>query len=174
LRQAKLGVKETAGKKLHILILEDKPSDAKLLIGKLQELGRNTVCELVSTKEAFKEKARANIYDVICSDYGLHDWNGLDAFRWFRDLGHSTPFILVTGSLGDEQAVDCIRQGVTDYVLKSQIERLPIAVLRAYSEDRLRREKTQVEEAIRKSERQYRLLFESNPFIHSSNVFILL
>src|SRR5579864_4889845 len=117
--------KKTSSELVRILVLEDNPSDAKLVLHTLKKIGENTICELVSTEKEFKAKLDTHVYDIVCSDYRLKGWTGLEAFHWLRDLGYSTPFILVTGTLGDEQAVNCIREGITDYVLKAQMEQLP-------------------------------------------------
>src|SRR5207237_3075475 len=86
-----------------------------------------------------------------------------DALRWLRSSGYSTPFILLTGTLGDEVAVECIKEGATDYVLKEKLDRLPRACRRALEEEHLRAQRDRAEKELRDSEEQYRLLFETNP-----------
>ena len=107
--------------------------------------------------------AQTNTYDVILSDYQLPDWNGLDAFNWLRASGIRAPFVLVTGMPGDELAIECIKSGVNDYVLKENLERLAVAVRRAFEKDKLRLEPDQAEKELQWSEQQYRLLFNANP-----------
>src|SRR5439155_13348116 len=80
-----------------------------------------------------------------------------------RSSGIETPFILVTGTVGDEVAIECIKAGADDYVLKENLDRLPIAVRRALAEQQLRLERDWAEKELRESENQYRLLFHANP-----------
>jgi PAS domain S-box-containing protein len=109
------------------------------------------------------ERLASHRYDLILCDFSLPGWNGLEALRWVRKSGHDTPFIYVSGTLGEDVAVECIRQGATDYVLKNNLARLPHAVRRSLEEWELRLTKRRIEKEKKDSERQYKLLFESNP-----------
>jgi PAS domain S-box-containing protein len=111
----------------------------------------------------FKEKAASREYGIILADYRVPGWTGLEALRWVRSSGLNTPFVLVTGTLGDELAIECIKAGANDYILKDNLDRLPVAVRRALEEAELRRERDQIEKEKREAEEQYRLLFETNP-----------
>jgi PAS domain S-box-containing protein len=146
-----------------ILLLEDNPADAKLSLRELARAGFGLDSDVVSTSEEFTQKLQSTRYDLILADYRLPTWNGLDALRWLRQAGIDTPFILVTGTLGDDLAVECIKEGATDYVLKDKLDRLPRACRRALDERELRLERDRAERELRESEEQYRLLFESNP-----------
>ena len=148
---------------IKILLLEDNPDDAELCIRKLRNVGFHVKVDLARTSREFMAHAQTNTYDVILSDYRLPDWNGLDAFNWLRASGIRAPFVLVTGTLGDELAIECIKSGVNDYVLKENLERLAVAVRRAFEEDKLRLERDQAEKELQWSEQQYRLLFNANP-----------
>ena len=148
---------------IKILLLEDNPDDAELCIRKLRNVGFHVKVDLARTSREFMAHAQTNTYDVILSDYRLPDWNGLDAFNWLRASGIRAPFVLVTGTLGDELAIECIKSGVNDYVLKENLERLAVAVRRALEEDKLRLERDQAEKELQRSEQQYRLLFNANP-----------
>ena len=150
-------------KTIKILLLEDNPDDAELCIRKLRNVGYHVKVDLARTSREFMAHAQTNTYDVILSDYRLPDWNGLDAFNWLRASGIRAPFILVTGTLGDELAIECIKSGVNDYVLNETLERLAVAVRRALEEDKLRLERDQAEKELQWSEQQYRLLFNANP-----------
>jgi two-component system sensor histidine kinase UhpB len=83
---------------------------------------------MVATREQFAEKLREKAFDIILSDYRLPGWTGLDAFSLIKEYGLDIPFVLVTGPLGEELAVECIKHSVTDYVWKDQLARLPMAV----------------------------------------------
>ncbi len=154
---------ESATLQPKVLLLEDDGSEAKLWLRELRGASFEVKSEMASTDSEFKEKLRTQRYDLIIADYQLAEHSGLDALRWLRDSGWTTPFILIAGRLGDDFAVECIKMGATDYVLKDKIERLPEACRRALSEERARVESREAEKALRESESQYRLLFESNP-----------
>ncbi|HYL13402.1 MAG TPA: response regulator [Terriglobales bacterium] len=143
--------------------MEDNPSDAELCIRKLNSSGLKVEASLARASDDFMEHVRSHTYDLILADYRLPDWNGMDAFKWVRSSGRDIPFVLITGTLGDEVAIECIKAGVSDYVLKDNLERLPVAVRRALEEQKLRQARDQAEKELRESEEQYRLLFHANP-----------
>src|SRR6266567_5769846 len=149
--------------RIKILLLEDNPADADLCIRKLRRAELKIDIDVARSSQEFMERARTQSYDVILTDYRLPDWNGLDALHAVRSLGRDTPVVLVTGTLGDELAIECIKAGVSDYVLKENLERLPVAVRRALGEHKLRRSRDRAERELRESEKQYRLLFTANP-----------
>jgi PAS domain S-box-containing protein len=99
----------------------------------------------------------------VLADYRLPGWTGMDAFSVMRQAGHDVPFILVTGFLGEEVAVECIKQGVTDYVLKEHLARLPLVAARALEERALRDARNFMVQALRQSEANSLFLFAHNP-----------
>jgi two-component system cell cycle sensor histidine kinase/response regulator CckA len=153
-----------AGGPIRILVLEDNPSDAKLSLRRIKEAGLEIVADVVSNSRQFIEHYQSNPYHIVLGDYRLPDWTGLDAVRWLRSSGHKTPFILVTGTLGDELAVQCIKEGANDYVLKEKLERLPFAIRRALEEHELREDRDRAERNLRHSEEQFRSIVEGAPF----------
>lgn len=130
-------------KKLDILMLEDNEDDAFLILSTLQqsELKFNHIH--VTNQFEFLEQLKEYEPDIILSDYGLTSYNGLAALRDKREHGVNCPFILVTGSLPDDIAVECLKAGVDDYILKDRLSRLPDAIRqvmdRQYSEEERRR-----------------------------------
>jgi two-component system cell cycle sensor histidine kinase/response regulator CckA len=142
------------GKPISILLLEDDQVDAALCQRKLESSNLPFSLTNVCSVDEFKLAIRAKSYDVVLGDYRLPNWTGLDAVRWLRSSGYSVPFILLTGTLGDELAVECIIEGANDYVLKDKIERLPFALMRAVEESRMRIERDQKEQALSQSERK--------------------
>jgi diguanylate cyclase (GGDEF)-like protein/PAS domain S-box-containing protein len=154
---------------LHILFIEDNPADAELCLCELKEAQVEARVDVVQTPEEFAERLREKPYDIILADYALQQWTGMDAFDLLKEQGPDTPFILVTGALGEEKAVECLRRGVADYILKDQLARLPVAVCRAIEERFVREERQRAEALLRESEAKFRTLAEtiaSAIFIH--------
>lgn len=148
---------------LAVLLLEDNPVDVELVMRKLKSTDLHAIVDAARSVSEFQERLQRKTYDIILGDYRIPGWTGLDAVKWLRSSGNNTPFILVTGTLGDELAIECLNSGVNDYVLKDNLERLPVAVRRALAEQALREERDRAEDELRKSEEQYRLLFQANP-----------
>ena len=144
-----------------ILYLEDNPRDAELVRDKLQQTTR-LACEMrVASDRAEYEVALAQTrFDLILSDYGLPNYDGMAALAWVRAKQPDVPFILVSGTLGEEQAVDCVLRGATAYVLKQRLDRLVPAVLRALTEAEEHQKRRKAEAALRESEDQFRAIFE--------------
>ncbi len=148
---------------LNILLLEDNPDDVELSLRVLRKAQLDVVGEAVATREEFASKLRLNSYDVILADYNLGTWTGMDALELMRSEGYNYPFILVTGALGEQKAVECIKAGIADYILKDRLERLPVAVLRAVEEQGLRSENERVQRSLQENEAKFRTLAESIP-----------
>src|SRR6516225_2343547 len=154
---------QNAAQPLRILLLEDSPNDAALILNTLTRAGLDLVGEVAADAEQFRERLEAASYDLVLCDFRLQGWGGLAALRWVRQSGFEMPFIYVSGTLGEEPAVQSIKEGATDYVPKNNLERLPHAVRRALAEENLRQEHQRIEDELRQSERQYQLLFDRNP-----------
>jgi two-component system, cell cycle sensor histidine kinase and response regulator CckA len=148
---------------LRVLVIEESPADAELNINELQKAGFDCCSQVVSTRAEFLAQLGRFPYDIVLASYRLPDWTGMEAFSAMRQAGRETPFILVTTVLGEEVAVECIRQGVTDYVLKGHLSRLPIVIARALEEKALRDARTLMVEALRQSEANSLFLFTHNP-----------
>jgi signal transduction histidine kinase len=124
--------------KIRVLLVEDSAMDAELVLRELRQGGFELSSAIVQTPEAFAEEARNNRPDVVLADYNLPGWRGMDALELLRREGLEVPLILVSGALGEETAVECIKQGATDYVLKDRLARLPVTVQRALREIAIR------------------------------------
>lgn len=148
-------------KKLRILYAEDNSADAELILLQLKKNGFDFHTEVVDTPDSFQDKLRSHHYDLILSDYSMPNWSAMGALEIAQREAQDIPFILVSGSIGDEAIVECMKQGVTDYVLKDRPARLPAAVRRALNDKSLRDERIQVEKELRFSEVRYRRLFEA-------------
>jgi len=131
--------------KISILFIEDSPEDVILGLAALRRAGFEVCSDTVEDEWHFLEKLRTGTYDVIISDYNLPNWNGARALEELKRQGKDIPFILFTGSLGEKMAVECMKMGMTDYVLKDQMALLPAAVMRALVMHRLRVERKRAE-----------------------------
>src|SRR5204862_2098324 len=127
--------------KLRVLLVEDNPADIELVSRELRRGGFDLTMDVVETEEEFTARVRSNSYQVVLADYNLPQWRGLEALNVLRNEKLDIPLILVSGALGDVSAVECIKQGAMDYVLKDRLARLPVAVLSALQEKRLRDER---------------------------------
>ncbi|MGA8144259.1 MAG: response regulator [Candidatus Acidiferrales bacterium] len=141
---------------LRLLQVEHEPDDIELCLNELKKSGLQFHVDTVATREVFVQKLLGEPFDVIIADYRLPGWTGMDALAEIKQRGLNIPLILVTGTLGDRLAVECIKQGITDYVLKDQLARLPAALLRAREEKALRDAESRALEALRASESRFR------------------
>ena len=137
--------------KLRALMAEDEPADVELELRMLRETGLDATADVAQTAEEFSKLVRNNSYDVILADYKLPGWNGMDSVKILRREGLDIPVILVSGALGELTAVECIKQGAADYVLKDHLARLPEAIRRAMREKRLRQDHKRSQEELARS-----------------------
>jgi PAS domain S-box-containing protein len=135
---------------LHLLILEDEPLDAELIIVTLEDAGFSCQWERVETQEAFLEHLDNLVYDLILADYHLPAFDGLTALKLFKKRQINIPFIIVSGALGEERAIESLKAGATDYVLKQRLERLGSVVQRALREKEEQRQRQQMEDELHK------------------------
>lgn len=142
--------------KLRILYVEDNELDAILVGRELARDGLQADLDRIWTEPEFKTKLRAGGFDLILCDNRLPGFSGMKALALARELKPETPFIFVSGTIGEEVAVEALKSGATDYVIKDRIGRLPSAVRRALQtiEDRSKRQ--EAERALRTSEEQFR------------------
>ncbi len=119
---------------VQILYLEDNPRDEELVRAKVQQLAMPHELRVVRDRAAYESALAQTQVDLILSDYALPDYDGMAALALANEIQPGVPFILISGTLGDEQAVDCMLRGATDCVLKHRLSRLVPAVLRALAE----------------------------------------
>ncbi len=148
---------------LRILHLEDNPADCQLVRDQLAHEGIAASVVLATNREEFTALLEKEKWDLILADFRLPNFTGIEGLRIVREKLPNIPFILLSGTIGELAAIESLKAGATDYVLKQNRERLPSSVLRAVSEanEHARREKAEAE--LRQSEKQYRLLFHGNP-----------
>jgi len=132
--------------KLRALLVEDNPLDAALVMRALNKGGFEVTADVVQEEVAFTQALRTRCPEIVLADYNLPNWKGMEVLDVLRREALDVPMILVSGALGDVTAVECIRQGATDYVLKDGLARLPEVVRRALREKHERTLRHQVEE----------------------------
>ena len=138
---------------LKVLIVEDDPNDIELSLHALYQGGFESDCAAVQTREEFTERVRLATYDVVLADYNLPLWNGMETVDILRQEGLDIPVIVISGYLGELRAVECIKQGAADYVLKDHLLRLPESVRLALREKKLREEHRCAQEDLARSNR---------------------
>ncbi|TCL74889.1 PAS domain S-box protein [Rhizobium sp. BK251] len=148
-----------------ILLLEDDPDDARLIEDLLQadQLSSSIVC--VQSRAEFVAALRDDDFDLILSDHSLPSFDGLSALSVALSIRPDLPFIFVSGTIGEEVAIDALKLGATDYVLKSRLSRLVPAVRRALREASDRASRQKAEDALRRREKELRDVVEAIPAI---------
>jgi PAS domain S-box-containing protein len=149
--------------RLHILNLEDNPIDAELNKHALHESGISCEFTLVDTREGFLQAISRGGIDLILADYTLPAFDGLSALDLAQEICPAIPVIFVTGTLGEETAIEALKRGATDYVIKESLSRLAPAVRRALQEKAERLERQRAEQALVESENTLRSIFTAAP-----------
>src|SRR5580658_4202279 len=146
---------------LRILNLEDNPMDAELNAEMIS--ARWPHCEMVrvATRDDFVAALEREKFDLILSDYTIPGFNGREALSIAQEKTKETPFIFVSGTIGEDGAIEALKNGATDYVLKHRLMRLIPAVDRALRELTERAERERAEQTMRESEHKYREVFEN-------------
>ena len=133
---------------IRILVLDDCSDDATLSLRELEKAGFEVSADIVSTLVDLAACVRLGIYDLLLADYRLPQGTGMDALPILKREANDIPLILLTGELGEEEAVECVRQGATDFVLKRRLSRLVPVVRRALAERRMREAERRGREAV--------------------------
>ncbi len=130
---------------IRTLIVEDRAADAEMILRELRRGGFAPTHERVETEEALREALARQPWDVILSDYYLPLFDAPRALAILQATGTDLPFIVVSGSVGEDTAVAAMRAGATDYIMKDRLQRLPPAVGRALADAAVRRERVQLQ-----------------------------
>src|SRR5579863_2784749 len=149
---------------LAVLILEDREADARLMVHELGSAGYLAVWERVETEADFLDRIEREP-ELILADYNLPQFDALSALRLLRERNLDIPFIIVSGSIGEELAVQAMQDGAADYLLKDRLARLGPAVTKALAQKKLRESKRQAEESLRITERRLQQLVSSTPAV---------
>ncbi len=145
-------------KELEILIVEDIAHDAELIERELRNSDVPFRARRVETRVDFVTALEETRPDLILSDFTLPQFDAIQALHTLKQLGMDVPFILVTGTRSEEVAVECIREGADDYILKASLKRLPTSIANALHRKAIENARYHAEVALRHSEEQYRLI----------------
>jgi PAS domain S-box-containing protein len=133
---------------LHVLIVEDSENDLKLLVEELRRRGYEAVYERVQNAAELSSALNRHAWDVVLSDYVLPQFSGPDALKLLREKGLDVPFIVISGTYGEEAAVDMMKAGANDYIVKTNLSRLVPAIERELAVAQTRRARAHAEAAM--------------------------
>jgi PAS domain S-box-containing protein len=148
--KAKVGNLFPSGRALRVLIVEDDAADAELTVSVLKGAGYPLAFDVIDSATDFEERLAHADYDAILCDHNLGPWTGMEALEILKKSGKDIPFLVLTAVLGDEAAVEYVKRGAADYLLKDRLERLPVALSRALGDKANREETAKLQEQIRR------------------------
>ena len=146
---------------LRIIIIEDNPDDALLVTREVEHAGYVVQAQRVQTAEELRDTLAQGTWDLVLADYSLPHFSATEGLAILWETGLDVPFIIVSGKIGEEMAVQLMKDGATDYVMKGHLPRLGPVVKRELRDTDERRRKRDTERALVESEKRYRLLVES-------------
>lgn len=138
--------------KIKILFIEDSEDDALLIVHQIKKAGYDLIFDRVDSADALKTALKNNSWDLILSDYKMPHFDGLEAIRIFKETNLDLPFIIISGTIGEEVAVEAMKEGAHDYIMKDNLQRLLPAIEREIREALGRAERRKLEEKQKKSE----------------------
>jgi signal transduction histidine kinase/CheY-like chemotaxis protein len=153
---------------LKLLMIEDSEDDALLLASQLRRGGFDLAFERVETAEATTNALIKQNWDLVISDYSMPHFRGTDALKLIREIGNDVPFIFVSGTIDEETAVEAMKAGAQDYMMKGNVKRLIPAIRRELTEAEVRRKREQAENDLRLRDARLRALHEINTAITST------
>src|SRR5258706_7842647 len=150
------------GYKIKVLMLEDVPEDADLQERALQRAGFDCQSLRVDTELDFRRGLKEFEPDLILSDFSMPGFNGLSALAIAQEMRPDIPFIFVSGTIGEERAIESFRKGATDYVLKNNLARLEPIVRRALLESKERAARRYAEQEVAERDQRFRAIIETS------------
>jgi diguanylate cyclase (GGDEF)-like protein/PAS domain S-box-containing protein len=148
---------------IRVLLTEDVGADAELEVRELKRAGLRVSHRIVDSEASFSAALREFSPDVILSDFSMPGFDGMTALALARTICPDTPFVFVSGTIGEEYAIRALKNGATDYVLKTNLVRLPAAVERALADARERRERRRAEAELEIARERLTSIFTSLP-----------
>lgn len=145
---------------LNILHLEDDPVDAELIAAVLTEENIKSNIKIVETHDDFVDSIKNEKYDIILADYSLPDFDGMTALKLANEIIPNTPFIFVSGTLGEERAIESLKSGATDYVVKQRLSRLVPTIYRALEEIEVKIKRKKAEQKLKASLKEKEILLK--------------
>ncbi len=148
---------------LRVLLVEDNPDDVELVVAEIERHGYEVTHAVVQTARDMRAALSSQAFDLVISDYSLPMFSGLAALEILKETGIDVPFIMISGTIGEETAVDALKAGAHDFLVKTRLARLVPAIERERREAQSRRGKREAEAALRASEERFRALTETAP-----------
>lgn len=146
-----------------VLLVEDESLDAELNIREIKKVLPSSIFQVVDNRNGYMDLLKNFVPDIIISDFNMPSFDGLSALKIAQKVCPLTPFIMVTGSINEDTAVECMKAGALDYVLKDSLKRLGSSVLSALEQRKIRQERIDAFETIKLNEAKYRYMFHNNP-----------
>jgi PAS domain S-box-containing protein len=146
---------------LQVLMIDDSENDVLLIIRELKKGGYNPVYERVETAVAMKKALKEKQWDIILCDYKMPNFNAFSAIAILKRANINAPLILISGAIGEETALECMRLGAQDYIMKANFSRLCPTIARELEETEIRNKKKRAEEALHHSEEKHRAILEN-------------
>jgi len=150
-------------KNVRILLIEDSDDDAALLLRELQRADYQVEVERVETAEAMRSALAHQTLDLVICDYSLPSFNAPSALAILQEGGYDLPFIIISGTIGEETAVEALIAGAHDFIIKGSLSRLIPAIQRELKDAETRRRQKEADEALRESNARFSSLFENTP-----------
>lgn len=149
-------------KPVQILLIEDSEDDKDLLLYEIKKGGINAKYLCIQTAEELKKALDQQDWDIILSDYSMPTFDGLTALRMLKDKGLETPFILISGTVGEDLAVEAMKAGAEDYIMKDNLRRLVPAMYRELRDAEVRKERRKAITALKQSEEKFKKFFNDD------------
>ncbi len=153
------------GKSLRVLIVEDSEDDARLILRELERGGYDPISKRVETREAMNSALKEGTWDIIIADYTLPHFSAPAALKVLHENGLDLPFIVVTGTVGEETAVEVMKAGAHDYLMKNNMKRLVAAVERELREADIRQQHRRADDVLKAERRQLYDILEAIPIM---------